>query len=259
MKTINVQIADIIKYTKQSLQIPEIMEAVAHRQMIINQAEKLVIKVELDELQAAADNLRIANKLYKADDTWSWLRKYQLSLDDLEEIAYHKLLSQKLANYLFADKVESYFYENQLDYTGAAIYEIIIDDEDVAMELFYGLQAGEISFQEVARQYIQEPEIRRAGGYRGIRYRQDFLPEVSAAIFASNPPQLIKPIVTPKGVHLIWVEEIIKPELNDNLRMIIMTDMLSNWLKQELIDVEVMALLDMETPAPDSPGCISSV
>jgi len=35
------------------------------------------------------------------------------------------------------------------------MYEVVLDDEDLAMELFYALQEGEISFPE-AYQYIQD-------------------------------------------------------------------------------------------------------
>lgn len=78
------------------------------------------------------------------------------------------------------------------------IYEAVLDDEDLALELFYAIQEGEINFQEVARQYIQDTELRRCRGYRGIRYRKDLKPEIAAAIFAATPPQILKPIVTQK-------------------------------------------------------------
>ncbi|MEQ9355725.1 MAG: peptidylprolyl isomerase [Coleofasciculus chthonoplastes F2-STO-03] len=45
--------------------------------------------------------------------------------------------------------------------------------------------------------------------------RKELKPEISAAVFAATPPQVLKPIVTSKGVHLIFVEEIIQPELNN--------------------------------------------
>jgi len=43
-------------------------------------------------------------------------------------------------------------------------------------------------------------------------------PEISAVVFAAKPPQVLKPIVTSKGVHLILVEEIIEQKLTDMLR-----------------------------------------
>lgn len=233
---------DIIEHLKISCQIPSLLEAIATQKIITETAAKANIKIEIAELQQAADNLRLANNLIKAEETWQWLQKHYLSLDNFEEIAHLNILSAKLAHHLFADKVESFFYAHQLDYSGAVIYEVILDDEDLALEIFYTLQEGEISFQQIARQYIQNPEIRRAGGYQGVRKRSDFRPEIAAAIFAANPPQLIKPIITPKGVHIIIVEEIIQPELNEQMRATILGNLFTNWLKEEVNKLEVVAI-----------------
>ncbi|MFM6439796.1 MAG: peptidylprolyl isomerase, partial [Microcystis panniformis] len=88
-----------------------------------------------DELQQAADQFRLANELHNAKDTWNWLQKQGLSLDDFEAIVQFSLLSGKLAEHLFADKIESYFVEHQLDYTGAVIYEVVLADQAMAEEL----------------------------------------------------------------------------------------------------------------------------
>lgn len=236
---------DILYQLKISCEIPRLLEAIAVRKIIADVASKEGITIEIEELQQAADSLRLANKLIKAEDTWDWLAKHYLTLDNLEEIAHNNLLSAKLANHLFADKVESFFYAHQLDYNGAVIYEVILDDEDLALEIFYALEEGEISFQEVARQYIVNPEIRRAGGYQGIRLRSDFRPEIAAAIFAAHPPQILKPITTSKGVHIIIVEEIIKPELNTEMRIKIIGDLFSDWLKQQINSSNMLTQLDL--------------
>ncbi|MDF2389176.1 peptidylprolyl isomerase [Nostoc ellipsosporum NOK] len=249
---LNISPEDIIYHIKLSCQIPNILEAIATRKIIADTTEKEGIEAETEELQQAADNMRLANKLVKAEDTWAWLEKYHLTLDDFEEIVKTNLLSAKLANHLFADKVEPFFYAHQIDYSGAVTYEVVLDDEDLALEIFYALQEGEISFQEIARQYIQNPEIRRAGGYQGIRHRTDFRPEIAAAVFAANPPQILKPIITPKGVHIIAVEEIIKPELNEQLRLQIIGDFFTNWLQQQMVNLEIVTKLQENTTAQSS-------
>jgi parvulin-like peptidyl-prolyl isomerase len=236
-------VEDIIYHLKLSRQIPSILEAIATQKIINDAAQKAGIEIGITELQQAADNLRLLNNLIKAEDTWAWLEKHHLSLDDFEEIAKTSLLSANLASHLFINKVEPFFYAHQLDYAGAVTYEVVLDDEDLALELFYALQEGEISFQEVARQYIQEPELRRAGGYQGIRQRSDFRPEIAAAVFAATPPQILKPIITLKGVHIIAVEEIIKPELDEQLRIQIMRNFFTNWLQQKIADIEIVAHL----------------
>jgi parvulin-like peptidyl-prolyl isomerase len=93
-----------------------------------------------------------------------------------------------------------------------------------------------MSFNDVPDKYIEDKELRRQGGYLGVQRRQDLKPEISAAVFATKPPQLLKPIVKAKGISLILVEEIIQPELDYKLRFQILSDLFSGWLKHQIED-----------------------
>jgi parvulin-like peptidyl-prolyl isomerase len=244
-QAITISSEDILHQVKLSCQISSVIEEIVTRKIIADAAAKAGIKVETEELQKAADNIRIMGKLKSADDTWAWLQKHGLSLDDFEEVIYNNVISGKLAQHLFADKVEPFFVEHQLDYAGVVMYEVVLDDEDLAMELFYGIQEGEMSFYEVAHQYIQDTELRRKGGYRGIVSRKELKPEISAAVFAAKPPQVLKPIVTSSGVNLIFVEELIQPLLDKTLAYKIGADLFSEWLKQQTEQVELNVALDL--------------
>ncbi|MBA4445986.1 peptidylprolyl isomerase [Cylindrospermopsis raciborskii CS-506_D] len=221
---------DILKQVKLSLQIPDLIQSIVSHRIISDAATEAGITVDNEELQQAADTIRVLQKLHGAQETFAWLDKHHLSIDDLEEIAHFTIISQKLTTHLFADKVEPYFYENQLDYAGVVMYEVVLEDEDLAMELFYSIQEEEISFYDVAHKYIEDKELRRKGGYRGILSRKDLKSEISAAVFAATPPEVLKPIVTSKGMHLILVEEIIQAELNDQLRYQIWSELFGEWV-----------------------------
>ena len=240
LPAITITTNDILHQVKLTCQIPDIIEGIVTRKIIAATAESAGIGVEIEDLQKAADQFRLMNKLENSEDTWAWLQQHSMSLDDFEEIVYTNLIAGKVVQHLFADKVEPYFFEHQLDYAAAVIYEVVLDDKDLAMELFYALDEGETSFYEIAHEYINDTELRRSGGYRGIVKRQEFKPEISAAVFAAEPPQLLKPIVSSQGVHLILVEEILKSELDDKLRSEIMSDLFSGWLKGEIGEVEIV-------------------
>lgn len=231
---------DILHQVKLEWKIPELISGIVARKIITSAAEQAGIKVETEELQQAADRIRLMNQLNTIDQTTAWLKKHGLSLDDFEENIYINSIRNKLAQHLFADQVEAYFFSHQLDYTAAIIHEVIFDDEDLAIELFYAIQEGEISFYDVAHQYIQEPELRRTGGYRGIVRRQDMKRSISAAVFAAKPPEIIEPITTNSQVHLILVEEIIQPQLDDKLRSQILSDLFSVWLNQQIAEVKII-------------------
>lgn len=223
------------------------IEQIITRKVITSVAKESGIKVETEELQKAADLFRLMNKLTNAEETWAWLEKYSLSLDDFEEMVNNGVLVGKLSQQLFTDKIEPYFFEHQLDYAGVVMYEVVLDDEDLALELFYAIKEGETSFYDVAHKYIEDKELRRKGGYLGIVRRQDFKPEISAAIFAATPPQILKPIVTSKGLHLIFVEEIIKPQLDNKLRNQILTDLFDEWIKQQIEPVKFVKNFDLDS------------
>ncbi|MBF2065797.1 MAG: peptidylprolyl isomerase [Calothrix sp. C42_A2020_038] len=240
-QVVTVKSEDIIRHIKLSCQIPDVLQAIAIQKIIIETADQVGIKVEPQELQQAGDNLRVAKKLVKAADTIAWLTKHHLSVDEFEELVYANVLAAKLSNHLFAKQVESFFFAHQLDYVAAVTYEVVLDDEDLAWEIFYALQERETTWIEVARQFIQNPEQRRAWGYQGIRHRLDFRPEIASSIFAaSSTPVILKPIVTAKKVYLIWVEEIIHPKLDEQLRAKIQQDLFSAWLNQQVYQLEIL-------------------
>ncbi|WP_299485166.1 peptidylprolyl isomerase [Acaryochloris sp. IP29b_bin.137] len=246
-QTITITNQDILHHVKLYCQIPDLINKIITRKVIENAVSEAGIKVEMEELQEVADQFRLMNKIESANDTWEWLEKYALSLDDFEELVYGNFFANKLVKHLFKNKVEPYFYEHQIDYTSVVMYEVVLDDEDLAMELFYAIKEGETSFYDVAHQYTQDTELRRKCGYRGKVNRKDLKPEISAAVFAAKLPQLLQPIITSKGIHLILIDEIIHPELDERLHQIIAENLFSEWLKEQVTKVEVIKQLNNQS------------
>jgi parvulin-like peptidyl-prolyl isomerase len=240
---------DVLQQVKLSSQFPMVVEAIASRQIVAQQAEKLALQIDTAELQKAADSFRLKNNLVTVEQTVAWLKQHGLSLDDLEALMHHTVLSAKLAEHLFSAQVGPYFAERQLDYDQVVLYEVILQNADLAIELFYAIQEQETTFEEVARHYIQDTELRRKGGYRGVLKRADLKPEISAAVFAASTPQLLKPIVIGKNSHLVFVEEVIQPQLDETLRSQILSELFSQWLKKQLAQLDWPQLLVAIAPS----------
>ena len=227
---------DLIYEAKLAGKIPELRQRIIRRQIIDRQVQLLGISLTTTDIQQAADKFRAINQLESAAATHKWLTDRLLSIDDFEEMITHETIASKLAEHLFGDRVEQSFYQNILDYSGAMIYEVILEDYDLALEIFYSIQEGDLSFADVAHQYIPSPELRRRGGYIGKVNRKQLRPELCAAIFAAKPPQPLEPIVTAIGVHLIQVEEIVEPKLDAQLQQQILAEMFDRWLLQQIAD-----------------------
>lgn len=243
MSSITITKNDILQHVKCSYRIPEMIDEIAKVKIIVSKAEELGIKIEQEDLQKTADVVRVVNGMKTAKDTWPWLEKHGLSLDDFEESIYITLISSQLANHLFEEKIEKHFVENMLNYYGAVIREVVFDDEDLAMEYFFSIKENEISFFEVAYKYIKDIDLKRKCGFRGLLNRKQLKPEISASIFAATPPCLLNPIKTNLGFHLVYVEEIIKPTLDEKLKASIISELFTNWLEKELEKIDVPQLV----------------
>ena len=219
--------------------IPTLVEKIIAREVVARACVEANIAVEADELQQAVNDWRSTNKLSSIESTQSWLKEHYLSLEELGESISANILADKLARYLFENKVESYFLDYQLDYMQVSMYEIVLDNEGIAMELFYAMNEEEISFFDAAYRYIRDTELSRKGGYKGTLCRKNLKPEISAAVFATNPPEILKPIVTSTEIHLIRVEEIIKPKLDYVMRQKIISELFDAWLMQQVEQFEV--------------------
>ena len=243
LNSITITNEELINQAKLNLQIPGLIQSILIRKLIAATAGEKNITVESEELQQAADDFRSESDLLSAQKTWSWLQKHSLSLENFEQLLKDNILAAKVAHELFDQEVEAFFVEHKLDYTQVAMYEVILDDLDLATEIFYALKEEEISLAEVARQYIQEPELRRMGGYKGLLCRHDLKPAISAAVFCASPPQVLQPIMVEDKVHLIFVEEAIKPQLNEELRSEIIWDLFNDWLEDRINELEVTVQL----------------
>lgn len=242
MPSITINGNDILHHIKCACKIPDLVEEIAKKKIIIDKAEELKIKIDRNDLQKTADIFRVMNGMKTAKDTWLWLEKHCLSLDDFEETVAVNLTSGQLANHLFEGKVEKHFVKNTLNYYGVIMHEIVFDDENLAMEYFFSIKQGEISFFEVAYKHIKDLDLRRKCGFRGLVNRRHLKPEISASVFSINLPFpcLLKPIKTNLGFHLIFVEEIIKPTLDNKLKAFIISELFINWLDKEFKNIDVL-------------------
>lgn len=225
---------DLLHQIKITGKIPELLHGILQRQVLEATAQELQLEISEDELQVGADQFRAANRLETIPATQRWLADRLLSVDDFEQLVTTNLLAPKVAQYLFASKVAPYFHQNTLSYASAVIYELILPDKNLAIELFYGIQEGDMSFADAARAYGQDLEIQRHGGYVGLVSRKKMTPEISAAVFAAQPPQILKPIEVGKQIHLILVEEVIKPQLTPQLQEQIMWQLFQEWLQEKI-------------------------
>ncbi|HEY9697079.1 MAG TPA: peptidylprolyl isomerase [Trichocoleus sp.] len=224
----------IVDYLKQELSLKEICQKVLYQILIKKAAQSQGIIVTPEEIQVEADRQRYQKRLESAAATFAWLNEQLITPNEWETGIQNQLIMKKLAESLFAQDVEKYFAEHRLDFEQISLYKITVPYKELAQELRFQLEEGEISFFEAAHLYDVDEQRRLQCGYEGRLYRWSLNPEIAAAIFSATIGEVLGPFQNDQGFELLMVEELIEAELNPTVRQEIIDRMFQEWLQGEL-------------------------
>lgn len=230
----SVDLDEIIEFLKKDIQYKDVCQKIIEQKVINQAAQERGLTVTTEEIQADANRLRREKRLEKASDTLAWLAEQMITPEDWELGIRDRLLAQKLAEHIFAKDVEKFFAQNRLDFEQILLYQIIVPDEKLAQELFYQIEDEEISFYEAAHLYDLDEKRREQCGCEGKLYRWSLKPDLAAVVFSAQPGEVIGPLQTEQGHHLLMVQEFIPAELTSQRHQEILDSMFKQWLASEL-------------------------
>lgn len=231
---ISIQPEEIVNFLKSEIQIKEIYIQILSQKIIEKAAKEKGIHISTEEIEIEANRQRREKCLEKASDTLRWLEQQMLTPLDWEVGIRKRLLAKKLASELFAKEVEKFFIQNRSQFEQVVLYHFFVNNEKLAQELYYQIEEGEISFYQAARLHDVDEKRRYKCGYEGKVYRWGILPEIAALVFSTPAKQLLGPIKTEYGYHLLMVEENIPAELTPKRYEEIIHNMFQQWLDTEV-------------------------
>ena len=104
------------------------------------------------------------------------------------------------------DDVKKYYDENQDKFESGAVVNashILVDTEEKAISIYEKISAGEISFEDAAKENSSCPS-KANGGSLGEFTKGQMVPEFDEAVFSMNVGEITKtPVKTQFGYHLI--------------------------------------------------------
>lgn len=229
-----IEASEIIELLRQDLQLKTFTQKVLQKKVIEKAARERGLTVTPEEIQVVGDQLRREKRLEKAADTIAWLADQMISVEDLEAGICVRLLTQKLAEHLFSKEVEKVFVQNKLQFDQIIFYQIVVAKPQLAQELFYQIQEGEISFFDAAHLYDIDENRRHLCGCEGKVYRWGLKPDIAVAVFSAQPGEVIRPIQTDRGYHLCLVEKFLPAELTPQRYQEILHNLFNEWLSNEV-------------------------
>lgn len=234
IKTAGIRSEDVINFLKKDLALQEIILKIASERVIKEVADEKGITISIEEIQVEGDRWREQNNLQNTSDLITWLVEKELFYQDWEQKIRDRLLAQKLAKHLFDRQVEEYFTEHQAEFEQILLYQIVVPFERIARDLFYQIEEQEFSFFEAAHLYDIDQRRRLTCGYQGWLTLSELQPEFIEAILNAKLGELIRPIKTEAGYHLLLVEQVIEARLTPKTRGKIVNKFFEEWLKCEV-------------------------
>ena len=225
--------AEIIDYLRHSYRFAEIAKSAEEAALIVKLCQHFDIKVSDEEWQAAGDAYRLEHKLLGVKETTNWLEQQRISLEDWSEGIKLELLTNKLKEHLFGVDVDGHYLNNRNNYKRVALSQILVLDRETALEVKRSLLSEKTSFCALALEYSKGKQSHTNGGFLGILYLSQLAPEIAEAIENTSAGEIIDPIKTELGYHILRVEKWFLPEMSELVRAEILNTLWQMWLKEQ--------------------------
>lgn len=225
---------EILAYLRRSHKIAEIAALVEYDVLILKLCEKLCITVSEEELQAAGNEFRRSHKLLGASETQDWLAQQRITAEAWTEGIRAKLLEQKLKEHLFGEQVDSHYLNNRKDYKRVALSQILVRNLTDALKIVHALREENASFCALALEYSQGKQSKEKGGFAGVHFLPKLMPEVAGAIANANEGEVVGPLQTKLGYHILRIEKWFPVHLNASLREEVIDSLFQDWLQEQI-------------------------
>lgn len=224
--------SDILAYLRRSHKIAHIAALVEQDALILNFCEKFNITVSDEEWQAAGDAFRLEHKLLGASETLTWLAQQRISAEDWSEGIKGALLRKKLREHLFGDVVDNHYISNRDNYQQVALSQILVTDLSEALQIARLLAEENASFCALALKYSKGKQSKESGGFMGIHFLPELMPEIVQAITNVKEGEVVAPIQTQLGYHVIKVEKWFPVEFSEMVRETVLELFFQTWLQE---------------------------
>lgn len=227
-----ISLGDLLRVLKAEGSLQFLGQAVSAI-LIDEGAKDLGLEATDEELQDAADGFRRKRGLHSAADTHAWLAANKLTVEELESRLARAICRDKLMKAVAEGKEEKFFVENRLAFDTARLSQIVVADEGIAEELLSRIAEEDEDFEALAERHSIDQGTRQAGGYVGEVSRKGLSPAVEAAVFGASAGEVVGPVKTDMGYHVIRIEAIREGRLDEKTRSEIADRLFSDWLEAQ--------------------------
>ncbi|HEX3463017.1 MAG TPA: peptidylprolyl isomerase [Candidatus Elarobacter sp.] len=180
------------------------------QQALVDQyARDKKIDVSQDEITKREDEIR---KRYPPGQFEQMLKQQGLSDADVQQLLRTSLVLEKAVTpqvHVSEADIKSYFDKNHAQFDKpeqVKARHILVADPNTAKQVLAKLKAGG-SWDQLAKQYSTDPSSKDKGGDLGYFGRGQMVPQFQDAAFGAKVGQIVGPVKSPFGYHIIQVTD----------------------------------------------------
>ena len=224
--------ADILAYLRCSRKIAHIARLAEREALVLAICEKLSLTISDEEWQAAGDAFRLEHQLTGATATLRWLEQQQISAEEWSQGIKVEWLKNKLKAHLFGDVVDNHYISNRDTFKQVALSQILVTDLPEALKIARLLREENASFCGLALEHSKGKQSREGGGFMGTHFLSELMPEIVQAIAEASVGEIIGPVQTRFGHHILKIEKWYPIELSETVREMLLDLLFETWLQE---------------------------
>lgn len=181
------------------------------RARLLEQAAGEELGITVDEADVDAKRAEVVEQLGGQEAFDEIVAQNRLSPQDLDaqlrSLAYQELVAERLTRDLRVPREEiRQVYEREYAGSSPRVRHILVETEEQARDALRRVRAGE-DFAAVASEVSGDPGSAQRGGDLGAIRRGATVPEFEEAVFGARPGEVVGPVRTQFGFHVIEVLE----------------------------------------------------
>ena len=243
-----------LKIGEQMVESAELLPLLARHQLLPQLGREIIIDRAIAPITCSADEAAaVCAQFYRQHQITSdaerqqWLQRNNLQPEQLQEMAVRGLKIETFKQQTWGHKLESYFLKRKgkLD---RVVYSLLrSQDAALAQELYFRIQAGEQTFEELAREYSQGSEARTGGKVGPVELSVPH-PTLAKMLANSKPGQLWPPNQLGEWVVIVRLEQFLPAQLDETMRRRLLNECFNHWIDEQLQQMSVVP----DSVVPDS-------
>lgn len=202
------------------------------REIIIDQAIA-DYSCSFEETVALCKRFYEQNQITSEPERQAWLTRNQLTMEQLEALVTREQRLEQFKQATWGNKLEPYFLQRKpsLD---RVIYSLLrVKDSSVAQELFFRIQDGEQTFEELAREYSQGPEAQTGGLVGPVELTMPH-PDLAKVLAIAEPGALQPPMRLGEWIAIVRLEKRLPAAFDEAMQKRLLNEQFETWIRERL-------------------------